>query len=443
MTMSNDKHGLNRRQLLAGGLLSAVGLRALATGLPAAFLSRPGSAAADAACADANGAQFLILSISQNGDPINANAPGCYEDAGVIHAATPEMAATTIKLGAGSVKGAQAWSTLPQAVLDRTCFFHGTTQTTIHPDLPKVIALMGAGAAGEMLPSIYAQYLAGCLGTVQAAPVSVVGTTAAEFVSYKGRNLPNLNAQALRDILSHPAGPLTNLIKLRDQSMDKLHARLKQSGTAQQRAFMDNLAQSRAESRDISEQLLSNLAAITANDANGQMLAAAALIKMNITPVVVMRIPFGGDNHADPLLAKESAETVSGVATIAALQAKLTEFGLQDRVTFMTLHTFGRTLKQLGTAGRNHWADHHVSVVIGKGVKPGVVGGVIAAPQKGDYTALSIDAASGKGLQSGGDIAPGDTLGALGKTVGRALGIPQAFLDQNISKGKTVTGALV
>jgi len=51
-------------------------------------------------------------------------------------------------------EAAQIWSTLPAAVLSRTCFFHHGTYTVIHPDEGKVLRLMGAVAGGEMLPSM-------------------------------------------------------------------------------------------------------------------------------------------------------------------------------------------------------------------------------------------------------------------------------------------------
>ena len=51
------------------------------------------------------------------------------------------------------------------------------------------------------------------------------------------------------------------------------------------------------------------------------MIAAITLIQMNVTPVIAIHIPFGGDNHRDVGLATETAQTVSGVATIAALMA--------------------------------------------------------------------------------------------------------------------------
>jgi uncharacterized protein (DUF1501 family) len=154
----------------------------------------------------------------------------------------------------------------------------------------------------------------------------------------------------------------------------------------------------------------------------------------------VIRIPFGGDNHADVNLAKESEETQSGVAAMGALMAKLQAHRLEDRVTFATLNVFGRTLKQIGTKGRHHWADHHVSLLIGKSIQAGIVG-AIAPGSSQDYTALPIDSRSGHGT-TGGDIPVNETLSAFGKTLGSAVGVPEDALDQNIGKGKVVRSAL-
>ena len=86
---------LNRRQLLASALAGAglVGLRSMATGLPISFLLNPKSARADGACAAS--AQFLILSMSANGDALNCNVPGTYDlpstfAAGTVNHSDPE-----------------------------------------------------------------------------------------------------------------------------------------------------------------------------------------------------------------------------------------------------------------------------------------------------------------------------------------------------------------
>jgi len=143
-------------------------------------------------------------------------------------------------------------------VLDRTSFFHHATLTNNHPNLPKVQQLMGAVSKQEMLPSLAAKSLAPCFGTVQTEPISV---GAGEFLTFDGRGLPNLNPTGLRDILSRPGGALMRLQQLRDQSLDRVHAILKQSGTSAQRAYLDSLAISRTQARSLSDSLLDTLAA--------------------------------------------------------------------------------------------------------------------------------------------------------------------------------------
>ena len=164
---------------------------------------------------------------------------------------------------------------------------------------------------------------------------------------------------------------------------------------------------------------------------------------MNVSPVVSIHIPFGGDNHTDAALARESRETVAGVASIGKLWTQLNDAGLQDRVTFATINVFGRTLSAAkgNGSGRTHHGDHHVAVLIGKPFKGGVVGGV--EPADGDYRATSIDAASGGAVAGGsGNVPFSETLSAMGKSLGAACGISGADLDLNIRGGKVVAGAL-
>ncbi len=76
---------ITRRQAITSTLFGSgyIGLRALATGLPASFLLNPRRAlAADPqpGCATQSKAQYIILTTSGSGDPINANVPGTYDD---------------------------------------------------------------------------------------------------------------------------------------------------------------------------------------------------------------------------------------------------------------------------------------------------------------------------------------------------------------------------
>ena len=439
--MDNTRLKLTRRESLLGGLLGFgwLGLRSLATGLPVSFLLNPSRAMASGTCAASVQAQYLILSTSFLGDPVNTNAPGTYTNASVVHPADPSMAGTPLTLGGQTYTAAQPWSTLTS--LDRTCFFHHSTLTNNHANEPKVLNLMGAILRQEMLSTVYCQALAPCFNTVQTQPVSVGATNASELLSYQGRSLPNLTPLELKAVLAAPSGPLAALRTLRDSDLNRLNTLLKQTGTPEQQQFLDDMANTQSEVRNISQALLSSLNGITANDPANQVIAASALIKMNVTPVVTLHIPFGGDNHGDLGLAAETSQTVSGVATINALLSQLAIFGIQDKCTFAMMNVFGRTLspRTPNPIGREHLANHHVTVMIGKNVKSSVIGGI--EPNGNDFKATGIDSVTGASNDSG-DIPFAQTLGAVGKTLGAALGISTAALDSAISLGKVVTAAI-
>ncbi len=197
--------------------------------------------------------------------------------------------------------------------------------------------------------------------------------------------------------------------------MNSMYALYKDSNTSPaQKAYMDSMVTSQAELRQISQNLLSQLAQIKDNTASSLSLAASILIQMKVTPVVSIHIPFGGDNHSDTSLQTETAQTISGIQAIAYLMQTLASANLQDKVSFMTLNVFGRTLminqpNVSAANGRNHNPNLQTSVVIGAPFKGGVVGGV--APVGNDYGATAI-----------GGIAPVDTLAAFGQTMLAAVG---------------------
>jgi hypothetical protein len=434
---------INRRDVLRSALLGTgyVGLRALATGLPAALLLDPRKALADAppACAAADKAQFVIFATSGSGDPINANVPGTYEDAKIVHSADPGMAKASLTLGGQKYDAATPWTKLPQDVLDRTTFWHMMTGTPIHPKEPDVLKLGGATDAGEMLPSLLAKHLAPCLGTIQAQPISLGASSPSEGLTYGGQALPIIPALALKATLTAPAGPLTNLQPLRDQTLDELYDIYKNGATSSQRQYIDSLVTSQNQVRNIRQDLLDQLSAITDNSIGSQIQAAVTLIQMKVTPVIAIHIPFGGDNHRDIALATETAETISGVAAIATLMASLKSAGLQDQVSLVSLNVFGRTLGPSTTDGRSHNQNHQVSFTIGKPFKSGVIGGV--GPVGNDYGALPIDSKTGKGTPSG-DIPAASTLASFGQTMLSAVGAAPADIARSIKGGQVIPSAL-
>jgi hypothetical protein len=161
---------------------------------------------------------------------------------------------------------------------------------------------------------------------------------------------------------------------------------------------------------------------------------------MNVSPVISVHVPIGGDNHRDLGLTTEANQTVSGVSTIVSLMQQLANVGLADAVTFMSLNVFGRTLGPGNSDGRQHNPNHQVSISIGKPFKGGVIGGI--APMQNDYGALPIDSNTGAGT-AGGNISPVDTLGAFGLTMLSAVGVAPDVIASQVSSGQIIKGALV
>jgi hypothetical protein len=418
-------------------LLGGTGLAALATGLSPLFVRSPLAWADDAPTdCDPTNAQFLILSNSMQGDPINANCPGTYEDARVVHPAGDDFVATPMNLGAVATRAAKVWSTLPAAILGRACFIHHATRTVVHPDMPKVLGLLGATADNEMLPSLLAAELAPCLGTLQTQPLALGSVTLAA----KGNVLPTLTPTALKALLLRSSSPLVNLRAVRDRHLDAISAIVRKDGTPSQQRYLDERAASRDQARKLADDAESIFSAVTDNGPISQITAAVGLVRLKVAPVVSITLPFGGDNHADDGLQNESTQHVDSVAALGQLMTLLDQNGLSDKVTFASMNVFGRTLLRKGTAGRDHWPRHAVSLLIGKRVRAGVVGGIV--PYQDDFTSVGIDSATGRAMDGGGDIPYEESLGAVGKTIGAAAGVTASKVDAAITAGKTIKAAL-
>lgn len=439
-----DKTALHtsRRQALLTGLFGAgaLGLRALATGLPTWLLANPRLAAADPRIcpgADPISAGRIILVTQENGDPLNANVPGTYDSPDIYHSADPRMAPTAMNLGGRQRIAARPWATLDPALLARTCFFHHGTYTINHGNHPKVLGLMGAVRRQEQLVSMLAKNLAPCLGSIQAEPAVI----SSNLITFEGRTLPILSPPDLSALLTGPNSPLLSLRSMRDADMDRLNALFKKEGTAAQRLILDQHSLSQSQARAMTSLLLDNLSTISGSSRSDLNITAAVLLKMNVSPAVIMSYSWGGDNHSDPGLAMETSETLASVTAISDLMSRLSVFGLQDQVTFVAQNVFGRTLsrKVRSTDGRDHHGNHHCTVMIGPRLRGSVIGGLEL--QGIEYQAQAISSQTGQG-GAGGDIAFADTLGAVGKTLGAAVGVNQSVLDSQITQGKVVTAAL-
>ena len=427
--------------LFGFGGAGALGLRALATGLPIPFLLNPrAAAAADAACGSGAGAQYLILSMSANGDALNCNVPGTYDlpaafAAGSVNHSDPtdmSMAPTSLTIGGKKWTAAKPWAGLPQAVLDRTVFFHHRTGTANHGELGRVLQLFGALRRGQWLPSYFAKNLRSCFASVQPQPVTIGG----EQLSFDGQYLPKLTPTGLKAVLSAPKDLAAQLQALRDDTLSKLNQAFQanRAQTKAERAYLDNMALAQTDLRTMILQVATDLSTISGDDAPNQVTAAALLMKMNVAPVVTIHLPFSGANHTDNNFTAEATQTIASVNNIKALMTKLGTYGLQDKVTFATINVFGRTFDTLN--GRGHNASHAVSLMIGKGFKGAVVGGIVPGGHAAD-----IDSASGMAVD-GGDLGAGDSLASVAKTLGVGVGLTDAQVDDQITSGRALHGVL-
>ncbi|MEM9696562.1 MAG: DUF1501 domain-containing protein, partial [Myxococcota bacterium] len=216
----------------------------------------------------------------------------------------------------------------------------------------------------------------------------------------------------------------------RDRTLDLIYADVRARGTHAQRRFVDEFARSRAEAQSLMDILGPSLAPVreVEDSVEKQLLAAAALFEHRVTPVVMVRIPMGGDNHQDLDLAVEVTEQIAGIESLRKLWVDLGVRGLQDSVTFAWLNVFGRDLIRVGgTGGRGHYGRDHAMVMFGPNVSPGLYGGV-------------VDVGGGKQfLEAGpiGEVPVEETLAFAGKTLARAVGVPETVIDQRIVGGGT------
>lgn len=419
-----------------------IGLRSLVTGIPIPLLLAPSRAQAADLPAAVSGAkpQYMLFSTAADGDPINANVPGTYIDPNIVHSTDPSMAATTMQIGGAAVKGAQVWSTLPASVLNQMSFFHHASLNNAHEQGRRVLSLQGSAKEEEMLPSFLASALAPALQPVRTQPINF-NLDGKSALYYKKSLQPALTPAGLAASLGTPGAGLgdMDLVALRDKTLDSLNAWAKTRGKAFQQRYIDQYAASQTQVRQMQTQVVSQLATIKTNTPADKMKAALILFKMNVTPVVMLTLPFGRDNHTDQNFTSiEVPDHKASIALLANLPQMIVDSGLVDRVSFCLINVFGRTLER--NSGRDHNPNHAVSLIYGSNVKGSVVGGVYAK-SPGDYRAMDIDSTSGA-ASPGGDIPMSDGLASFGKTVGAAAGLSDEVVNVGITSGKKVRAAL-
>ncbi len=423
---------MDRRTFMkSGAALAVVGL---ATGIPPRWL-RVGFPPARAA--ETRIPTPLVLSISQRGDPVNANAPGSFLDS-VTHPDDPDFAPAEITLGQQTTTGAAVWGTLPAALRSRLAFVHHRTNAVAHSEFDRVMGLSGtmdrrSGAGKETLGSAIAQELAEPLGALQDQPI-LLGN---EVISFDGEPLAAVEPSAVVSLFANQASVFDELRVLREQALDQVYGDLVRNGTKAQRAFLDEIATSRERARDLGESLgalLEDFAVGSDDDGpRDQIAVAVALAALRVTPVITINVPFGGDNHVDGEFASEIAETEAGVAHLADLWSRAEALAIEDDLSFGLLNVFGRRLYQ--TDGRDHHSRHNVMLMAGPNVTGGVVGGL-----DDNQDARGFDLATGAPSESG--VPAEETLPVAGATLMAAAGVPDDRVAARMPNVPTIGAAL-
>jgi hypothetical protein len=402
--------------------MSALLINSLASGLPLGYLLNPSRACAQSG---SNEFQTLILSTSSRGDPLNVNCPGSYTN-GVIN--NPRLDTARATFGESRSRGARVWCDLPANLRDRLAFFHYNPRTAAHPEYRATMTMRGsikneASNGTEMFASAISQLAYSPMTHLQEEPIPLCNS----FLSFKSQPLQQIKPVDVKSLFSPADQQLADLRQNRDAVLDALYADMKENGNQAQRQFIDRYALSRGQARDLGEQLGGLLDRLPTNedDPNSpldQVIAAVALARLNISPVITINIPFGGDNHQDAGLIQEEEETIAGVGLINSLWNELNDAGIQDRVSFATMNVFGRRSYTNSRGGRDHNQHHAVMVGFGRHIQGGVYGGMDGEGKAQDIGTISAD----------------QTMEAAGVSMMRALGHSVQTTQSRIPTGELI-----
>ena len=420
---------INRRSFLTHGSkgFTALLVRSLASGLPVAYLLDPSESRAQQMMS--SDIQTLILSTSSRGDPINVNCPGSYVD-GVTN--NPNLETARANFGSTRARAAQVWCGLPNDLRQRLAFFHYRPRSAAHPEYRSVMAMKGSikndvGNGSEMFASAMSQLAYSMAEYKQVEPIPLCDSS----LTFLAQPLQQIKPLDLKALFSPTDQDLVDLRRTRDQVLDGLYANMQVRGNLAQREFIERYASSRVQARNLGTQLGDLLNDLPTdpeenNTPLDQVIAAVALAKARISPVMTINIPFGGDNHQDTGLVNEATQTTEGVQLIGRLWSELKEAGIQDQVSFATMNVFGRRSYTNTRGGRDHNQHHAVMVAFGKNVQGGVYGGMNS---EGQATAIN-------------GIPPELTMEAAGFSMARALGHSNQVVQARIPNGQLVNSFL-
>lgn len=426
---TDDIFKLDRRQILINAMTASSGLalRSLLTGIPITFLTHRAMAAGEA--------RYLVYSSSGSGDPMNANVPGTYME-NFDHPAVWNDP-VNINLGGTNYQGAAVWNDLNSEILANANFFHHRSNTNSHNELASVMTAFGAvrsstGTQTEMIPSLVAQQNSARLATQIRTPLAL-----GSILKFEGKNQKIYNPQGIKSLFpTNLADRQIAMRNFRTTQLDAVYRSIKQQGTSAQMKFLDQYALSEDKAKVLGESLATALASVNGNSDADDMRTAAALLALNVTPVVTVRIGFGGDNHGDTNLNSEVTQHRNAISTINTLYDALSSYNIQDRTTFAALNVFGRTPQRNNRGGRDHHGNSSVMFSFGPDVNAGVTGGLVVGGRRNRPEAQGINSVTG-GIENP-DINASVTLHSAAKSLLVASGVDSTKVDSLVLDGKVV-----
>ena len=462
---------LDRRQFLARGMAGAasLSLRSLATGIPLGFLLGGHMPA----YGQSTSTKSLILGMSDDGESINAYAPGAYASRnGIERVTTSELGTDTrgtvngssvsaadfadsaiIRMGDEELEAAKFWSYLPQSLLDRMSMFHLRTAANGHPEGTNVHrvhgALMAANGRGteEIQSAIMQEIMLAntSFNSVLSTPLVMNGG---------GGNLSTLTNESIAisrysplDIknlfLGSSSAELENMNKVYDSTIDAIYKSVRATGTTKQKNYLDAYASSREQASLLGDRLGNLLDSITGDSKSDQARASVALAQVQLAPVIVVRYAYSGDNHGDSNLLEEFNFTVEQLNNLTTIWDLIQSQGLEDQINYATYDIFGRTLGRNDNGGRDHHRSSCVNMMIGSNIKAGVVGGLEDWASSGHRLMQATGINSETGTSENTDIDGSETLVAYCRTLMASVGISEERINVRLPSSKTVTGALL
>lgn len=443
---------LTRRQIFNGSLSAAAGisLRSVATGLPASFLLT-GTMPAQAQTSS----KGLILSFSDDGESFNCIGPGMYSSDSNdprygIERLAVHSTPVDISLGDVQTQAASPFGNLPQGLLDRTCIFNLRTNVNGHPEGPDVRGMNGVlkdpdGRFAEEIQSAIMQELVSSnlnQGSTLLKPFVMRTGGKLGRIAYEGQALTKYEPFDIRNLYlgGSASYDLDDMKRLYDSAIDTIYKDIKSNGTPAQKRYLDEHAATRAQAATLGDSLGQLLTDVTGNTFLDQFRVAVAMMKVNLTPVVTVQYAYSLDNHGDVEI--ELDRTEESVENLSVLWQLLNEHSLTETVTYATWDVFGRTTRINGQGGRDHLNSHCLNMIMGAGVKPGIVGGQEHHTRSGKPEIRASGINSITGLSTNPDITTDETLSAYGRTLMASLGISEERIDVRIPHSKTVSGAL-